>query len=300
MLRHEKLRHSCRRLHGGAPLAQLDRVPSSSRRLLAMAMGAGEGDQLYGGGVDQGSSLSLMMPTHMKVGHGHGHSRGASSRVWTLLKSVLSVMIPSSLPPLPCLSWALAAFGMEQQHVYSSSSLGSKVTGTLFGHRRGHVFFAVQDDPRRQPALLLELATSTSTLVKEMASGLVRIALECERRHNRDKLLLEPMWTMYCNGRKSGYAIRRACSDIDLQVLTFCQAISMGAGVLPATSSTAAGHHHLHHLQDGHGCHDGELTYMRAKFQRVVGSKDSEAFYMMSPDRHGSTTTDLSIFLLRI
>ncbi|MCO5546739.1 hypothetical protein L7F22_000175 [Adiantum nelumboides] len=252
-----------------------------------MAMG---GDGEYG---REAGSLSLI-PINRKL-HSH-RAASAGSRVLGLFKSVLSLMMPSSLPPLPCLSWLTGAFpgfgSMGEHHVS-----GSKVTGTLFGHRRGHVFFAVQDDPLRQPALLLELATPTSTLVKEMASGLVRIALECERTQNRDKLLLEPMWTMYCNGRKSGYAIRRACSEIDLEVLTFCQSISMGAGVLPST----ADHYHLHHHgHDGHGHPPelGELTYMRAKFQRVVGSKDSEAFYMMSPDSHGST--DLSIFLLRI
>ncbi|KAH7431551.1 hypothetical protein KP509_08G055000 [Ceratopteris richardii] len=114
-------------------------------------------------------------------------------------------------------------------------------------------------------------------------SGLVRIALECERRQNRGKLFMEPVWTMYCNGRKVGYAIRRACSEIDIQVLTLVRVISMGAGVLPKTDEEGP---------------DGELMYMRAKFERVVGSKDSEAFYMMNPD--GTGGPELSIFLLRI
>ncbi|KAF9593753.1 hypothetical protein IFM89_024921, partial [Coptis chinensis] len=41
----------------------------------------------------------------------------------------------------------------------------------------------------------------------------------------------------------------------------------MGAGVLPSDSADMP---------------DGELTYMRAYFERVVGSKDSETFYMMN------------------
>ncbi|EFJ27206.1 hypothetical protein SELMODRAFT_167931 [Selaginella moellendorffii] len=163
-----------------------------------------------------------------------------------------------------------------------SSALGSRVTGTLFGNRKGHVHFAVQEDPKSPPVLLLELTTPTSTLVKEMASGLVRIALECERTMNRGKLFLEQVWTMYCNGRKSGYALRRICSDSDLQILRMVQAVSMGAGVLPMDEEGA----------------DGELMYMRARFERVVGSKDSEAFYMMNPD--GTGGPELSIFLLRI
>lgn len=42
--------------------------------------------------------------------------------------------------------------------------------------------FAVQYDPCSAPVLIIELALSTATLVKEMASGMVRIALECEKR----------------------------------------------------------------------------------------------------------------------
>ncbi|KAJ7531438.1 hypothetical protein O6H91_14G044000 [Diphasiastrum complanatum] len=163
-----------------------------------------------------------------------------------------------------------------------SPSLGNRVTGTLFGYRKGHVHFAVQEDPKSEPVLLLELATPTSSLVKEMASGLVRIALECERSSNRGKLFLETVWTMYCNGRKTGYALKRVCSESDRHILNLVQAISMGAGVLPMD-------------EDGP---DGELMYMRARFERVVGSKDSEAFYMMNPD--GTGGPELSIFLLRI
>ena len=33
----------------------------------------------------------------------------------------------------------------------------------------------------------------------------------------------------------------------------------------------------------------GELMYMRAKFEGVVVSKDSEAFYMIKRKGHGST-----------
>jgi uncharacterized protein (TIGR01570 family) len=38
--------------------------------------------------------------------------------------------------------------------------------------------------------------------------------------------------------------------------------------------------------------------YMRAKFERVVGSRDSEAFYMINPD--GNAGPELSIYLLRV
>ncbi|KAJ7534103.1 hypothetical protein O6H91_13G079700 [Diphasiastrum complanatum] len=164
----------------------------------------------------------------------------------------------------------------------ATRSQGSRVIGTLFGNRKGHVHFAVQDDPKMPPVLLLELATPTSSLVKEMSSGLVRIALECEKSTNVGKLIQEPFWTMYCNGRKTGYALRKTCSETDLQILSILQAISMGAGVLPM------------HVEGS----QGELMYMRARFERVIGSKDSEAFYMMNPD--GTGGPELSVFLLRI
>eukprot|EP01018_Ginkgo_biloba_P029017 Gb_17627 [translate_table: standard] len=194
-----------------------------------------------------------------------------TKKVTTILRSLFKV-IPL---PIPC-KWMGMPAGPSD-----NPSLGSRVTGTLFGYRKGHVHFVVQEDPRSHPVLLLELATPTNSLVKEMASGLVRIALECERAPHRGKLFQEPIWTMYCNGRKTGYAIRRSCSEADSQILSMVQAVSMGAGVLP--------------IEEGS---DGELMYMRARFERVVGSRDSEAFYMMNPD--GTGGPELSIFLLRI
>lgn len=59
--------------------------------------------------------------------------------------------------------------------------------------------------------------------------------------------------------------------------------ISMGVGVLPAGNGEGGG---------------DEIMYMRAKFERVVGSRDSEAFYMMNPDSNGAP--ELSVYLLRV
>ncbi|XP_052172386.1 protein MIZU-KUSSEI 1 [Diospyros lotus] len=203
----------------------------------------------------------------------------------TLLRSLLSfISFPVILPTCRWLS--------IRTHLSVTPSLGRKVTGTLFGHRRGHVSFAVQDDPRSEPVLLIELALSTSTLVKEMSSGLVRIALECEKaaptaRGRPGKLFGEPVWTMYCNGRKCGYSHSRACSESDWHVLSTVQSVSVGAGVIPVVDDC---------LKRSES--EGELLYMRARFERVVGSRDSEAFYMMNPDGNGGP--ELSIFLLRI
>ncbi|RDX91192.1 Protein MIZU-KUSSEI 1, partial [Mucuna pruriens] len=158
------------------------------------------------------------------------------------------------------------------------ATLGARVVGTLFGYRRGHVHFAFQEDPKSRPAFLIELATPTSVLVREMASGLVRIALECEKKNhtngngNGKRLVEEPLWRTYCNGRKCGYANRRECGPHEWNILKAVEPISMGAGVLPLP---------------GNGSEEGEIMYMRAKYERVVGSRDSEAFYMINPDGTG-------------
>ncbi|XP_069143681.1 protein MIZU-KUSSEI 1 [Solanum lycopersicum] len=121
----------------------------------------------------------------------------------------------------------------------------------------------------------------TGKLLQDMGSGLVRIALECEKNHSEKlKLIDEPIWTMYCNGRKVGYAVKRGPTEDDLKVMQNLHAVSMGAGVLPSESS------------------EGELTYMRAFFERTVGSKDSETYYMMNPN--GTSGPELSIFFVRI
>ncbi|RLN22579.1 protein MIZU-KUSSEI 1-like [Panicum miliaceum] len=180
--------------------------------------------------------------------------------------------------------------------------LGARLTGTLYGHRRGHVHLAFQVDPRACPALLLELAAPTTSLVHEMASGLVRIALECDRAKAAGafpsaaaaatnggggrKLVEEVVWRAYCNGKGCGYAVRRECGAADWRVLRALEAVSMGAGVIPAAC----------------GGGEGDVMYMRARFERVVGSRDSEAFYMMNPDSStgGNGGPELSIYLLRV
>lgn len=174
-----------------------------------------------------------------------------------------------------------------------SHGLGPRVVGTLFGYRRGHVHFAFQKDPNSQPAFLVELATPISGLVREMASGLVRIALECDRDEEKKgaRLLDEPVWRTYCNGKKCGFATKRECGAKEWKILKAVEPISMGAGVLPAENEGEG-------ESEAAGSSDGEVMYMRAKFERVVGSRDSEAFYMMNPDSNGAP--ELSIYLLRV
>ncbi|CAN6280234.1 unnamed protein product [Urochloa humidicola] len=183
-----------------------------------------------------------------------------------------------------------AAFLAAITHRRRRRQLGSCVTGTIFGRRRGRVHVALQTDPRSAPVLLVEMAAySTGALVREMSSGLVRLALESEKTplpagEKRRGLLEEPTWRAYCNGRKCGFAVRRECGADEWRVLGAVEPVSVGAGVLPDDVS------------GGGGGEEGDLMYMRARFERVVGSRDSEAFYMMNPD--GSGGPELSIYLL--
>ncbi|XP_062116894.1 protein MIZU-KUSSEI 1 [Humulus lupulus] len=210
----------------------------------------------------------------------------------------------------------LTAFGRNRAGL--SSGLGNRVVGTLFGSRRGHVHFAFQKDPNSEPAFLIELATPISGLVREMASGLVRIALECDKEREREeeklkkggrgggvRLLEENIWRTYCNGKKSGFATRRNCGPKDWKILKAVEPISMGAGVLPGLGLVEENNNSNDNKASGSdngggdgGGGGGELMYMRAKFERIVGSRDSEAFYMMNPDSNGAP--ELSIYLLRV
>lgn len=119
-----------------------------------------------------------------------------------------------------------------------------------------------------------------------MDMGLVRIVFECEKKPgDKTKIIEEPIWTLYCNGKKSGYGVKRDPSDEDLSVMQKLRAVSIGAGVLPNDNTLEERNH-------------GELTYVRGHFDRVTGSKDSETYYMVNPEGHDGP--ELSIFFIRI
>ncbi|KAL4575369.1 hypothetical protein LXL04_022211 [Taraxacum kok-saghyz] len=191
----------------------------------------------------------------------------------------------------------------------SLSSSSTTVKGTFFGQRNGRVSFCIQDDnhhhhrrtPSRrltttttttamssfsQPLFLLDFAIPTSYLAKEMQHGLLRIALVEENTTHRQQppvIFDVPVWSMYCNGRKVGYATRRKMTAADTAILTRMQSVSVGAGVLPPEND--------HHGSDG-------IMYLRAGFRRIIGSPNSESFHMKNPDRD-ERSQELSIFLLR-
>ncbi|KAK4767075.1 hypothetical protein SAY86_014825 [Trapa natans] len=217
--------------------------------------------------------VSLVQPSKKKK-----HQRGKVVRVFRSVFRSFPIISPiCKLPSLPM-------GGLPDAH--RAASGGSRVTGTLFGYRKGRVSLSVQESPRCLPTVVLELGMHMNALQKELGSGMVRIALECEKSMDKDKtkLMDEPLWTVYCNGRKIGYGVKREANEEDLNVMELLKAVSMGAGVLPGSSN-----------KEGP---DSELAYMRAFFERVVGSRDSVTLYMLSPE--GNSGPELSIFMVRI
>ncbi|KAL2924038.1 Protein MIZU-KUSSEI 1 [Bienertia sinuspersici] len=144
---------------------------------------------------------------------------------------------------------------------------------------------------------MIELPILCSTFYKEMGYDVLRVALESETKTNKKKIMEEFVWAIYCNGRKMGYSIRRTqLNDDEIHVMQMLRGVSMGAGVL--SSHVYDGDDDGYYDDDEMEKDDGDqLTYLRARFERVVGSKDSEALYMINPDH--SEGPELSIFFVR-
>ncbi|XVF76700.1 hypothetical protein PTKIN_Ptkin13bG0287600 [Pterospermum kingtungense] len=160
----------------------------------------------------------------------------------------------------------------------------SMVIGTIFGHRKGHVWFCIQHDRlSTKPSLLLELSIPTHQLVQEMRCGVVRIALECDRPElSSCPLHFVPVWTMFCNGRKIGFATKRKASHHNRLMLKTMQSTTVGAGVIPAGFGSPGSE---------------EIMYMRANYEHVVCNPDSESFHLVNPD--DCAGQELSVFLMR-
>ncbi|GMH26522.1 hypothetical protein Nepgr_028365 [Nepenthes gracilis] len=161
----------------------------------------------------------------------------------------------------------------------------SMVISTFFGHRNSHIWFCVQlDRLNTKPSLLLELSLSTHNLIKEMRSGLVRIALECNGSEvGQCPLHSVPIWTMCCNGRRVGFAARRYATEEIRLILMKMQSTTVGAGIIPSGSNMSSD--------------SGDVMYMRACYEWVLGNADSESFHLISPDN--CLGQELSVFLLR-
>ncbi|KAK1365452.1 Protein MIZU-KUSSEI like [Heracleum sosnowskyi] len=165
------------------------------------------------------------------------------------------------------------------------------VIATILGQRHGHVWFCVQHDRlSTKPCLLLELSIPTHSLVKEMQCGLVRLALKCNSPVDAEfgscPLHMVPVWTLFCNGKKFGFAVRRKATLEVRYILKIMQSMTVGAGVIPSGFGSRVG-------LDG----SEELMYMRANYECVVGGPDSESFHLINPD--DCPGQELSIFLMR-
>ncbi|KAG6628374.1 hypothetical protein CIPAW_14G009600 [Carya illinoinensis] len=222
-------------------------------------------------------------PVFLQPSHKRSPSKSTRllRRFCSVLQSFPIITLPSCKIPI---SLHGSRFHDHNGHIHG----GTHMTGTIFGFCKARVNLAIQETPRSLPILLLELAIPTGKLLQDMGMGLVRIALECVKHPNeKTKIVDEPIWSLYCNGRKLGYGVKREPTDNDLNVMQMLHAVSMGAGVLPSEVMTS-----------DHQAQDTELMYMRTQFERVIGSKDSETYYMMNPD--GNNGPELSIFFVRI
>ncbi|XP_021274819.1 protein MIZU-KUSSEI 1-like [Herrania umbratica] len=203
-------------------------------------------------------------------------------RSWRLLRSLMELLIPS------CNRTFVEDHEIKHEnylHSYYPQPVctPSVITGTIFGYRRGKVSFCIQANSKStNPILLLEFAVPTAVLAREMQGGILRIALECTSSGNdRDSVLSMPVWTMYCNGRKVGYAFKRRPSKADMDALRLMGSVVVGAGMISGKELD----------------HDDELMYLRANFDRVRGSSHSESFHLIDPD--GNIGQELSIFFFR-
>ena len=223
-------------------------------------------------------SPPLRMPISLQPANSKSKHYSKSNRFFRRFRSVFRsfpIIVPSCKMPV------VPGNRNGDMHIHG----GTRITGTLFGHRKARVNLAFQENSRCVPFLVLELAIPTGKLIQDMGMGLNRLALECEKHPSNEKVQIvdEPIWTLFCNGKKTGYGVKREPTDEDLNVMQLLHAVSMAVGVLPNEMSDP---------------HDGELSYMRANFERVVGSKDSETYYMMMPD--GNNGLELTVFFVRV
>ncbi|CAJ1854613.1 unnamed protein product [Sphenostylis stenocarpa] len=201
-------------------------------------------------------------------------------RSWRLLRSLMELLIPTC----NC-TFFLEEQDQSQKCPPQNLTTCATITGTIFGYRKGKVSFCIQTNANSSnPILLLELVVPTSVLAKEMRGGTLRIVLESSCNDNKNhNLFSTPLWSMYCNGRKVGYAVKRRPSNGDFEALSLMSSVAVGTGVINSCKD-------LQHQED-------ELMYLRANFQRVRGSSSSESFHLIDPE--GSIGQELSIFFFR-
>ncbi|XP_073104113.1 protein MIZU-KUSSEI 1-like [Elaeis guineensis] len=131
--------------------------------------------------------------------------------------------------------------------------------------------FLQDGTPAGPTLLLLDLPLAPCHLASAS-----RITLECESG-GAGPLLAEPAWAVSCDGRRAGFGTRRAkATEAEVRALEAMRAVSAGAG---------------------RGV--GGFTYMRGRFERVVGSVDSESYHLVGPAGFFGAH-ELSFFFLRV
>ncbi|KAF8089350.1 hypothetical protein N665_0509s0018 [Sinapis alba] len=219
-------------------------------------------------------------------------------RSWRLLRNIVQLLIPSCYCTLvdPNDNQEDKYYRQIKPRTSSATTNSSSFIGTIFGFRRGKVNFCIQatNSKTLNPIIvLLELTVPTEVLAREMRGGVLRIALESNNNEgyydsHQDSsssfsLLTTPLWNMYCNGRKVGFAIKREPSKAELAALKVLTPVTEGAGVVNGEEINREKSDHM--------------MYLRASFKRVFGSFDSESFHLIDP--RGIIGQELSIFFFR-
>ncbi|KAF6166820.1 hypothetical protein GIB67_005696 [Kingdonia uniflora] len=210
-------------------------------------------------------------------------------RSWRLLLSIMEFLIPrcnrnylNEQKQREEDNYVKNIYRDTQQLAFSPNT--KKITGTIFGYRHGKVSFCIQANSTAvAPILLLELDVPTAILAKEMQSGVLRISLDSKRSNSpaSSPLISIPFWTMSFNGKKVGFAIKRKPTQVDMQILRLMKSVAVGAGVISGKRLSF----------------DDDLMYLRANFERVASSSNSESFHLINPD--GCTSQELNIVLRR-
>ncbi|XP_004504123.1 protein MIZU-KUSSEI 1-like [Cicer arietinum] len=200
-------------------------------------------------------------------------------RSWKILRSLIQLLIPTCNSSTTILEDQHTIITSKKNILRNSSLITttSTITGTIFQYRRGRISFCIQSNAKsRTPILLLELVVPTNILAREMRRGTLRIALESSNENGRSC----SVWTMYCNGKKVGYAVKRKPSNIDFEVLSLMRSVVVGTGVMKC---------------NGEGYYYDEFMYLRGSFERVGGSNSQcQSFHLIDPE--GGIDQELSIF----
>ncbi|KAH1073265.1 hypothetical protein J1N35_025593 [Gossypium stocksii] len=245
--------------------------------------------KLRGEGFGKGQ-ITMSCPTIVAATH---VTNGVTSvechkqvRSWRILRFLMELLIPTCNRTFN--------HGQEIKHecyfqtyylkpVYTT--FPSVITGTIFGYRWGKLNFCIQANSKStNPFLLLEFAVPTAVLAREMRGGILRIVLDCTVSGNissSDSVLSMPLWTMYCNGRKVGYAVKRRPSKSDIDAFRLMSSVVVGGGMIRGKEID----------------NDDELMYLRANFERARGSSYTESFRLIDPD--GNIGQELSISFYR-